>query len=174
MKKYAGFKYLLEKRKLEGSVGKQFNANALIRAAFYTPWNSAALHDLIKNGNKLNTIYPEWFFIDTLQFDLQTRIDSGGLAAMRNNKLSIQPMLTNFFTHRTSNGEDSGYFDSRLAHMILSNPIKRAHLIQQIKDTIHFYHFQGLNLDFEELAEKSNDALSLFQKNYMKAYILKD
>ncbi len=167
--KYAGFKSLLDKRKLEGSFGKRYNAGSLIRAAFYTPWNSSALHDLITNGNKLNTIYPEWFFIDTINFGLQTRIDSGGLAAMHNNKLSIQPMLTNFFTHKTKEGVDSGYFDSRLAHIILTNPIKRAALIKQISDSLQFYHFQGLNLDFEELTEKGNESLSLFQKELYEA-----
>jgi len=43
----------------------------LIRAAFYVPWNKAALLDLKQHADKLNTIYPEWFFIDTVTYKLQ-------------------------------------------------------------------------------------------------------
>ena len=77
-KKYKGFKDYLEKKQQEDSI-KKINAVKLnasqIRAAFYTPWLPASLSDLQKNGDRLNTIYPEWFFIDTTTYTLQTRID---------------------------------------------------------------------------------------------------
>ncbi len=164
-KKYKGFKYFLEKKQIEDSVKRltvSQNKTSLIRSAFYTPWNKASLPDLIKNADKLNTVYPEWFFIDTITFKLQTRIDSAGLAIMKKNNLSIQPILNNFHTGKTAN--ERGFFDSKLLHVILSDTTRRNNIIGQISDTLIYYHLQGLNVDFEEINEKSNDPLTKFQQ----------
>jgi poly-beta-1,6 N-acetyl-D-glucosamine synthase len=169
-KKYKGFKELLDKRKQEKNItGSSKVAASLIRSGFYTPWSITALPDLKKNADKLNTIYPEWFFIDTLTYTLQTRIDSAGLAVMKQNNLSIQPIFNNFHTHRVFDKDlrqykDSGYFDFNLAHIILNNAQKRNHIIQQIADTLSYYKLQGLNIDFEELNESGNEPLTQFQK----------
>ena len=85
-KKIKGFKDFLINKEKEDSLRKlkKFVAGntaeklPYIRAAFYTPWKgSASLPDLEKYGDKLNTIFPEWFFIDTITYRLQTRIDNG-------------------------------------------------------------------------------------------------
>jgi cellulose synthase/poly-beta-1,6-N-acetylglucosamine synthase-like glycosyltransferase/peptidoglycan/xylan/chitin deacetylase (PgdA/CDA1 family)/spore germination protein YaaH len=172
--KYKGFKELLEKRKFEKNTIHTVTSSALIRSGFYTPWSTAALPDLKKNAGKLNTIYPEWFFIDSATHSLQTRIDSAGLAVMKQHQLSIQPIFNNFHSKtiidpETKQSRDSGYFDSKLAHIILNNVEKRAHLIQQIVDTLTHYQLQGLNVDFEELNEKGNEPLTRFQKELYEA-----
>ncbi|MEO5945014.1 MAG: glycosyltransferase [Ferruginibacter sp.] len=162
-KKYKGFKVYLAKKQKEDSLNKINNRGiktSLVRAAFYTPWQLSALGDLRKNADKLNTIYPEWFFIDTLNYSLQTRIDTAGLAIMRQNKLSIQPMFENFHSH----GKGTGFFDSKLLHVVLNNATVRKNIIQQIADTLTRYHLQGINVDFEELDEKTNEPLSVFQQ----------
>lgn len=164
-KKYKGFKDFLEKKQREDSIKKINNNNlnaSQIRAAFYTPWLKASLSDLQKNGDKLNTVYPEWFFIDTLTYKLQTRIDSAGLTAMKQKNLSIQPIFNNFHTNKSDPAK--GDFDGKLAHIIITNPEKRKFIIQQIVDTLTHYQLQGINIDFEELTEKNNEPLTLFQK----------
>lgn len=169
-KKFKGFKDFLEKRQLEDSL-KKLNTVKLkapqVRAAFYTPWLTASLADLQKNGDKLNTIYPEWFFIDPLTWRLQTRIDSAGLAIMKQKNLSIQPIFNNFYSNKKGGG--IGAFDGKLAHIILSNPDKRKMIIQQIADTLSYYKLQGINVDFEELDEKNNEPLTQFQKELYEA-----
>ncbi len=166
-KKYKGFKDHLEKKQKEDSLNNVNSSKvktSRIRGAFYTPWTVNSLQDLQKNADKLNTIYPEWFFIDTITYSLQTRIDSAGLVVMKQNNLSIQPIFNNYHTHRTKEGKDSGYFDFKLVHLILNNAEKRKRIIQQIADTLSYYHLQGVNVDFEELKEKNNEPLTLFQK----------
>ena len=72
--KFKGFKDFLFKKLKADSLKKvkiaapsKANSLSVIRAAFYTPWNAkTSLPDLKKNGDKLNTIFPEWFFIDTV------------------------------------------------------------------------------------------------------------
>ena len=165
-KKIRGFKNFLINKEKEDSLRKlkKFSAGnkaeklPYIRAAFYTPWTSStSLPDLEKYGDKLNTIFPEWFFIDTVTLRLQTRIDSAGLAQMRLKRLRIMPMLSNF---------NSGLknFDGKLLHKILADTIARNKLVKQVADTLNFYHFSGINIDFEELIEKTSDPLTSFQK----------
>ena len=77
--KYKGFKDFLFKKEKADSLKKVRNGSAskanslsVIRAAFYTPWTANTSYpDLQKNADKLNTIFPEWFFIDTITYRLQ-------------------------------------------------------------------------------------------------------
>jgi cellulose synthase/poly-beta-1,6-N-acetylglucosamine synthase-like glycosyltransferase/spore germination protein YaaH/peptidoglycan/xylan/chitin deacetylase (PgdA/CDA1 family) len=131
---------------------------ANIRAAFYTPWKgSTSLPDLKKFGSNLNVIFTEWFFIDTISHKLQTRIDTAGLAVMRQQNLRIMPILTNFNSSQQK-------FDGSLLHEILNNPAKRKLFITQIADTLTYYKLSGINIDFEELKEANNNPLTNFQK----------
>ena len=163
--KYKGFKdFLINKLKSDslkkiknGGVSKA-SSLSLIRAAFYTPWNArVALPDLEKNADKINTILPEWFFIDTVTHKLQTRIDTAGLALMQQKKLRILPIVSNFNSSRSD-------FDGKLLHYILKDTIARNNFIKQISDTLSYYHLAGINVDFEELTEKTNEPLTGFQK----------
>ncbi|MBA2250122.1 MAG: glycosyltransferase [Chitinophagaceae bacterium] len=164
-KKYKGIKDFLFKKYKDDSLKKLKNPNGntaeklpYIRGAFYTPWNAnTSLPDLIKNGNKFNTIFPEWFFIDTLNNGkLNVRIDTAGLYTMRQKNLRILPILNNFHTGKG--------FEGKLVHSILNDTIKRNRFIAQLVDTLNFYHLQGINVDFEELIEPTNAPLTLFQK----------
>lgn len=163
--KYKGFKDFLFKKlkadslkKIKNGGASKANSLSLIRAAFYTPWNAKlSLTDLQKNADKINTIFPEWFFIDTVTHRLQTRIDSAGLILMQQKKLSISPILSNFNSSKND-------FDGKLLHYILNDTSARNNFIQQIVDTLSFYHLNGINIDFEELQEKTNEPLTVFQK----------
>ncbi len=163
-KKYKGFKDFLEKKTIEDSLkntrsfyADTTNKNPYIRAAFYTPWSQkTAVPDLEQYGDKLNTIFPEWFFIDTITYKLQTRIDSAGLAAIKKKQLRILPIFSNFHT-----GKD---FDGTLLHAILSNPARKNFIIKQLVDTLTHYQFQGINIDFEDITEKTNEPLTQFQQ----------
>jgi cellulose synthase/poly-beta-1,6-N-acetylglucosamine synthase-like glycosyltransferase/spore germination protein YaaH/peptidoglycan/xylan/chitin deacetylase (PgdA/CDA1 family) len=163
-KKYKGFKDFLDKKTKEDSIKnskqpeKKIEAISNIRAAFYTPWTGqTSLPDLEKYGDKLNVIFPEWFFIDTISHKLQTRIDTAGLKLMRSKKLRIMPILNNFNSSRKD-------FDGLLLHEVLNNAAKRTLFINQVADTLSYYHLDGINVDFEQLTESSNMPLSDFQK----------
>ena len=168
-KKIKGFKDFLVNKEREDSLrklkkiasGNTAEKLPYIRAAFYTPWTaSTSLPDLEKYGNKLNTIFPEWFFIDTVTLRLQTRIDSAGLALMRLKKLRIMPMISNF----NSSLKPRADFDGNLLHKILADTVRRNTFIQQLVDTLTHYRFSGINVDFEALVEKTNGPLTAFQK----------
>jgi cellulose synthase/poly-beta-1,6-N-acetylglucosamine synthase-like glycosyltransferase/spore germination protein YaaH/peptidoglycan/xylan/chitin deacetylase (PgdA/CDA1 family) len=164
-KKYKGFKDFLTKKIKEDSLKNLHNNatdsnnnNPYIRAGFYTSWQGGGSYpDLVEFGDKLNTIFTEWFFIDSNSLTLQTRIDTAGLSLMRKQKLRILPVLSNYNSKR-------GKFDGRLLHAILNDDVKRKAFIQQLADTLLHYNFQGINIDFESLDEKNNAPLTNFQK----------
>ncbi|HEY8661780.1 MAG TPA: glycosyltransferase [Hanamia sp.] len=173
--KFKGFKdFLLKKvkadslKKIKNRSASKANSLSLIRAAFYTPWTAITSYpDLKQNADKINTIFPEWFFIDTVTYRLQTRIDSAGLALMQQKKLRIMPLLSNFNSSKRN-------FDGKLLHKILNDIPLRNRLIQEVADTLSFYHLSGINVDFEELIEKTNEPLSSFQKNLYETLHKKD
>ncbi|HNM33146.1 MAG TPA: polysaccharide deacetylase family protein, partial [Chitinophagales bacterium] len=131
-----------------------------IRAAFYTPWdNRISLEELGNYGNKINVIFPEWLFIDpTNTSNIINIADKRTLEIMKNKGVKIMPMLTNFNTATKS-------FDGNLIHELLNNPAKQQQFIHDLADTLSKYNFQGVNIDFEELIEKTNEPLVNFQKN---------
>lgn len=157
-KKYQGFRdFLLHRQDKKPSKAP---ASPKIRAAFYSPWSVAALTDLRNNADKLNTIYPEWFFIDTLTGKLDIRIDTSGLKVMQRHQLSIQPIFTNF--HSNPQNPRDGFFDPALVSRIVHDTIYQKKLITDISDTLTRYGFQGINVDFEALREKGNEPLTGF------------
>ena len=176
-KKIKGFKDFLEKKEKEDSLNKlsatiNKTSGQFIRAAFYTPWSgSKSVPSLERYGDKINVIFPEWFFIDTNNnVRLQTRIDAAGLAQMRRQHIRIMPMLTNFnSSKRDPEGRLSPDFDGNLLHTILNDTNKQRKFILQIIDTLQFYQCQGINVDFEEIKEPTNKPLTRFQKNLYDA-----
>lgn len=160
-KKFKGFKDFLQKKILaEKSNTNVVNAK-LIRGAFYVPWSPLSLSDLRANGSKLNTIYPEWFFINPKTFQLDSRIDKEALSVMKYHQLSVQPILNNFISVPGKQGDFSG----DLLHTVLYNPQIQNQLIGQIIKTLKANNLQGINIDFEEMKENSDEYLNAFMKN---------
>ncbi len=171
-----GFKSFLEAKDKEDSInqikGKPTNNTSLIRAAFYDPSSISdypiMLKDLSENADKLNLIFPEWFSIDLNDnLKIVTRIDSAGFAIMKKNNLRIIPMLINYNSIKHA-------FDGSLVHTILNDTIKRNKFINNLADTISKYQLQGINVDFEELVEKTDEPLSKFQKKLYEVFHAKN
>ncbi len=164
LKKYKGFNsYLLARQKndsLRMHIAKPNTGQ--IRAAFYVDWDPQAGYSLQKNIGKLNMVLPEWFFIDADTLVTQINTDTSAFNLMKRNHVPIIPMIENIDTKKhTGDGE----FNGQLVHRILHDPLKKQKLIQEIAATLHQYHLQGINIDFEDLNEKGDEALVSFQKD---------
>jgi cellulose synthase/poly-beta-1,6-N-acetylglucosamine synthase-like glycosyltransferase/spore germination protein YaaH/peptidoglycan/xylan/chitin deacetylase (PgdA/CDA1 family) len=161
IKKYKGFiAYLAEKQNVEKLKIKASSVNAgEIRAAFYVDWDPQSFFSLQKNIDKLNMVVPEWFFIDPSTDTLRPDIDMEALQLMKKNNIRIIPLINNV-NEKSGNGE----FDGNIIHRILHNPIKKERLINDIVKYINQYKLQGINIDFEEFKEKSDEPIIAFQK----------
>ncbi len=168
-KKYQGFDAFLkvkQQNSLLAAVEKKKAAEkkkkktSRIRAAFYVDWDPQAFFSLQDHISELNTIMPEWFFIDPATDTLMINIDPDGLALMKQNNVKILPMLSN-----VNLKEHNGSFDSNLLDQILLNKNKKQKIISELLSVLKTYKLQGINIDFEELKnDRSVDAMDVFQK----------
>jgi cellulose synthase/poly-beta-1,6-N-acetylglucosamine synthase-like glycosyltransferase/spore germination protein YaaH/peptidoglycan/xylan/chitin deacetylase (PgdA/CDA1 family) len=112
---------------------------------------------LQRNIHRLNLVVPEWFFIDPTADTVSTAIDDRGLAVMKNAGVAIMPMLSNFYS-----GDKK--FHGESVHRILHDPAKKQRLISDLVRLVKQHGFSGINVDLEELQEKSDEAFVSFQK----------
>ena len=161
IKKYKGFNAFLIARQKNDSLRHNVPhvSTQRIRAAFYVDWDPQAFFSLQKNVSKLNMVVPEWFFINPSTDTLQPNIDTAALNLMKKNHITIIPLINNI-NIKNENGD----FDGAIIHRILNNPQKKERLIQDIVKYLKQYNLQGINIDFEELQEKSDEPLIAFQQ----------
>lgn len=160
LKKYKGFNDFLRARNKNSQLASKHKIKSgLIRAAFYVDWDPQAFFSLQKNIDQLNMVFPEWLFIDPRTDTLQVKIDSSALAVMQSTKIKILPLVNNI---NDELGE--GSFDGNILHRILHNPAKKERLISDLLKVVETYHFQGINIDFEEFKENSDEPIIAFQK----------
>lgn len=126
-----------------------------VRAAFYVNWDIQSKYSLKQNAARLNMILPEWLFIQDTSDAVSTDIDMEALDIMRRNHLAVVPMISNFFNNKW-NGEN--------VHRIITSPERRSRLINSIIAVLDKYKFNGVNIDFEDLNETTDEYMIVFQK----------
>ena len=162
LKKFRGFDYFLRSKAKIDKLKKlpaTPRTTSEVRAAFYVDWDPQSLFSLQKNIDKLNMVVPEWFFIDPKTDLLRTEIDTAALKVMKKGKVKILPLINNI---NESLGQ--GEFDGDLIHRILHDKNKRERLINDITKALKKYDLQGINIDFEEFKENSDEPIIAFQK----------
>lgn len=156
---YSDFLKLKQQNNLLRFAEKNRPKSSNIRAAFYVDWDPQAFYSLENHITELNTVMPEWFFIDPVSDTLMTQIDKDALDLMKKHPVKILPMLSN--VNLTNH---DGNFDGALLSKVLRDPVKRERLLNDIVKTLQQYQLQGINIDFEEIKENSIEALHSFQK----------
>jgi peptidoglycan-N-acetylglucosamine deacetylase len=125
------------------------------RAAFYVPWDPLSFNSLYKNINRLNCIIPEWFQLDKNSNQIKSQIDEKGYVLMKALNKKIIPILSN---------NDGVSFNEKIFENNCSTPTLRKKCIKNIVQLLNKFHFQGINIDFEEISLKNKNTLNLFQK----------
>jgi cellulose synthase/poly-beta-1,6-N-acetylglucosamine synthase-like glycosyltransferase/spore germination protein YaaH/peptidoglycan/xylan/chitin deacetylase (PgdA/CDA1 family) len=135
---------------------KHPNNKARINAGFYVNWDPQSLTDLKDNIKHLDMVLTESFFIKN---GADTLIDQVSLEAMKviskHKKVAIA-MVSNFKTD---------HFDGNAIHKLLQNKSLQNRFIDNLIKSLKKYGFHGVNIDFEEIREKSDAPLAAFQKN---------
>ncbi|HET7898066.1 MAG TPA: glycosyl transferase family 2, partial [Flavisolibacter sp.] len=131
-------------------------APCAIRSAFFVDWDPQSYYSLQRNINKLNLVIPEWLFIDPNTDTLTVSIDPQALAIMQKSGVNIMPMMSNVF-HEDFRGD--------AVHRIITHPAKKAKLISDLIRVLKKNHFAGVNVDFEDLMEQTDEPLVRFQKD---------
>ena len=124
-----------------------------VRAAWYVNWDSNSLQSLKQGMKQLNMVIPEWFFINPATDKLETRIDKKALREMRKAGVPVLPMLTNNY---------GGNFSSKAIGRIMRDNNKQRQLINSLLSICLRNHFEGINIDLEELDINDNALLTNF------------
>lgn len=127
-----------------------------IRAAFYVDWDAQSFLSLQQYISKMNLVIPEWIFIDPTADTLYTDIDNRAWTVMKNSGVKIMPILSNNYKE---------VFRGDAVHRIINDSVKKERLIHDLVRILVKNQFAGVNVDFEELQEKKNEALVSFQKD---------
>lgn len=166
-KKYKGFITLLAEKTKQHPLPQAPDPviKDKVRAAFFVDWDPQSFASLQKNITKLNTVVPEWFFIDPITDTLQPKIDMDALALMKKNNVRVLPLINN-----TNAITGNGNFDGKILHRILHNPQKKEKLISDLLKYVTQYQLQGINIDFEEFNEKGDEPIIAFQQELYQAF----
>ena len=126
-----------------------------VRAGYYVNWDMNSFSSLQKNINKLNMVIPEWLFQTNTKGKIESRIEEETLQYIHKNKVSIVPILSNYYNKRW-NGDST--------FVLLKNDASRKMLIQNIKTVLDTNDFQGIHIDFENLPKKIQPYFNEFSK----------
>jgi cellulose synthase/poly-beta-1,6-N-acetylglucosamine synthase-like glycosyltransferase/spore germination protein YaaH/peptidoglycan/xylan/chitin deacetylase (PgdA/CDA1 family) len=174
-KEYTGFKEFINTKWAKGkgcgqaspvplsdtSLSK-WKSPAGIRSAYYVAWDPQSFFSLKRSISKLNLVIPEWIFLDSTADTIRTSIDKRGLDVIKASGVKVVPMLTNNINEK---------WRGDIVHRIITNPAKRERLINDLVRILTQNHFQGINIDFEELVETRNEVLTGFQRElYQKLH----
>jgi cellulose synthase/poly-beta-1,6-N-acetylglucosamine synthase-like glycosyltransferase/spore germination protein YaaH/peptidoglycan/xylan/chitin deacetylase (PgdA/CDA1 family) len=154
------------RKKLFAAIAQDFKqkqavaAQPLVRsenivAAFYAPWEETGLHALAANAKNMTHVLPVWFHLapdgahlDRHDFDVTlVPHNADVMKTARENNLNIVPVFSNAQLSTSGSGE----FDPKRVHEFLTNPVAQQRLIFELRSTLQQYHFQGVNVDFENL-----------------------
>ncbi|MFN8392384.1 MAG: glycosyltransferase [Bdellovibrionota bacterium] len=131
-----------------------------IRAGFYVNWDAQSYYSLREHIDSLNLVFPEWSFVPDTGDEVALDIDQRALSLLREHQVAIVPMLSNFFSGKWNGGN---------VHRILRSKESRRTMINSILRMLEANKFSGINIDFEELEERSDENFVAFQKELYEA-----
>jgi cellulose synthase/poly-beta-1,6-N-acetylglucosamine synthase-like glycosyltransferase/spore germination protein YaaH/peptidoglycan/xylan/chitin deacetylase (PgdA/CDA1 family) len=134
---------------------------AAIRAGFYVNWDPQSLSSLRAHLPQMNMVLPEWFFLSPDGDSISTDIDSKALSLMEQSGIRIVPMLSNYI--------DSD-FNGAALHRLLHSETAMARVIEQAVQLVKGRHFAGINVDFEEFHEGSDEPLIHFMQRLKQRF----
>jgi cellulose synthase/poly-beta-1,6-N-acetylglucosamine synthase-like glycosyltransferase/peptidoglycan/xylan/chitin deacetylase (PgdA/CDA1 family) len=132
-----------------------------IIGAFYVVWQKGGVEALNLNASHLTDLFPEWLHLSRTGGALDFRDWDPNVNLMnrhvvdvaRDHHVDIQPVFNN---------AEGGRFDPARAHELLRSPVKQDAVVRGVTDWLRQQDFQGLNLDFENLAEGDYARLPAF------------
>jgi cellulose synthase/poly-beta-1,6-N-acetylglucosamine synthase-like glycosyltransferase/spore germination protein YaaH/peptidoglycan/xylan/chitin deacetylase (PgdA/CDA1 family) len=134
-----------------------------IRAGYFVNWDPSSLRTLQDRISHLNMVLPEWIFLTDSSDRLFVNVDEKALAIMKqtnHKKVAIIPMITNNYQSE---------FKPEAMHRLLNSPSRKMDFINQVEYILKKYDFQGINIDFEEMSEESDEPLNNFMKEVYTA-----
>lgn len=134
-----------------------------VRAAFYVGWDLQSYFSLKNDISKVNMILPEMLFIDPSADTVTVNIDERGLKLIKGSHVKTVVQLSNY-----DNSVQN--FNGDAVHRILHDDVKRVRFISQVLRLVQENKFAGINVDFEEMKEDSDEYMIRFMRELSEAF----
>lgn len=147
------------------AAASSFGGKPLV-CAYYVNWEETSRASLRRNIDQITHFFPEWFHLahdgrtitDGRNAEDRTDIDP----FVRARGIPILPVINNY--NEAGARTNGGPWDTNAIHRLVSDPANRAAFIADLKRTLLANKWQGVNVDFEEIAEDDRDDLVAFMK----------
>lgn len=165
--KYRSFKMDTEKigvlrRKLRQHQLKHPNNKDRINAGFYRAWEPQAYTSLVDHIARLDMVVTEGFTVTPNADTITAKIDTGLTNLNRKYKKPILVSISNYINIDATHGG----FDSKDIYRIIKNKDSRAKFINSVAAQLAKYHFQGINLEFDEIKDRNDPNFVAFEKEF--------
>nr|WP_294898623.1 glycosyltransferase [uncultured Pedobacter sp.] len=154
--------FTIEKRKLvqlkrDRELYKKLHPNNLnrVNVGFFVDWDAQSYTSLNDHIEKLDMVIPEFFFIKADSDLLTAKIDYDVIKIVKKHHKKVIASVKNYI-----NGDWNGAAVRRIIH----SKANSTHFINNLTYQLKKYKLDGVNIDFEELNEQTDEYLIAFQK----------
>jgi peptidoglycan-N-acetylglucosamine deacetylase len=163
--KYKDFKIDTErigvlKRKLHQHQIKHPNNKDRINAAFYRAWEPQAYSSLVDHIARLDMVVTEGFTITQNADTITAKIDTGLTNLNRKYKKPVLVSISNYINYDSQHGG----FDTKDIYRIIKSKKLRATFINSVAAKLNKYHFQGINLELDNIKDRNDPDYVAFEK----------
>jgi len=154
--KYKQFKIQVnELKKLERAKRlhqlKHPNNKDRINAGFYMAWDPQAYNSLVDHIARLDMVVSEGFSITPNADTITAKIDTGLIRLNKKYKKPVLISISNYIDYNNVNGD----FDTKDVYRIIKSKRSRTAFINSIAAQLTKYNFKGIDLDFDNIANRN-------------------
>ncbi|MBB2145982.1 glycosyltransferase [Pedobacter sp. LMG 31464] len=130
-----------------------------INAAFYVNWvNGEYFNNLKEHIGQLDMVITESFFLNEDGIGLTDKVDEDAIKLVKAHHKTAIAVVSNY------SAKQKGW-NSKAVHYLLQNKQAQNEFITLLISNLKHYGFDGVNIDFEELKETTDEPLIAFEQN---------
>ena len=145
------------KRNLKKHQLKHPNNKDRINAAFYRAWEPQAYTSLVDHISRLDMVVTEGFTITPNKDTITAKIDTGLTNLNKKYKKPVLVSISNYINYDAQHGG----FDTKDVYRIIKSKQLRTTFINSVAAQLAKYHFQGINLELDNIKDRN-------EKNYVE------
>jgi cellulose synthase/poly-beta-1,6-N-acetylglucosamine synthase-like glycosyltransferase/peptidoglycan/xylan/chitin deacetylase (PgdA/CDA1 family)/spore germination protein YaaH len=150
------------KRNLRKHQLKHPNNKDRINAGFYRAWEPQAYSSLVDHIARLDMVVTEGFTVTRNADTITAKIDTGLINLNKKYKKPILVSISNYINYDAIHGG----FDTKDIYRIVKNKKLRATFINSVAAQLTKYHFQGINLELDNIKDRHDKNYVAFEKEF--------
>src|SRR6201996_2926096 len=148
------------KRNLHKHQLKHPNNKDRINAAFYRAWEPQAYSSLVDHIARLDMVVTEGFTVTQNSDTITAKIDTGLTNLNRKYKKPVLVSISNYINYDSQHGG----FNTKDIYRIIKSKKLRTTFINSVAAKLNKYHFQGINLELDNIKDRNDPDYVAFEK----------